>query len=168
MSNKTLRMYFKVLKPTDVTVSGGVASVTKTFAEADTTGAAYIDVVVDAVDATKETAGNLVTTSFDFTTTAGTVHLVKIGQNYAPSVSGTPGDISDATIQDDNICMIQEQPTVNGEVDLLRYDIAGHIPKGGVLAQGELPIHVDETVSAVIGYSPYLTAAMAVAADPQS
>lgn len=145
MNKKTIKFYFQVSGTTDdrpatVTVSDGVTSVTSSLeltrnwiASSSRTNARTVDLLLAVDDSSR-----IITIS----PTAGNILLCGIQRNHS-----TP--LGDEFIDSDII----EQPLINGIVDLTRYDITGHKPKGGDLSLGNLPIMSGEvaTIEILIG-----------------
>jgi hypothetical protein len=156
MAEKTLRLYFQTnsddgVSPVAITVNGATSSVSHTknwSLTDDSTGSVYVDVAVttselstsaaDFATAEKKTQSNL-----EISVAGGTALLVGMHENYL----NFNGELTNENFDTSNgTCVINNQPTVNDAIDTSRYDISGHIPAGGELGQGNLPIYADETV----------------------
>ena len=177
MANKTLRLLVQANSndSTNVSVDVNINGTSSTHVlnhtapwnpSDDETGAVAIDLTVD----TPESGDNAPTANVSLTPTGGSILVVGHLEDCTATSESNPNyDSNDPNSEEyifspgsvgtfEHTVDIVAQPTINGEVDLSRYDFSGHYGGGlggGDLGPGNLPIEDGETGAMKLQYSYY-------------
>jgi len=164
MATKTLRLFFQIKSndgttPVELSISVddsqpqlfNLNHTDDWLLDDGLTDASNIDLMLDTPVWDPESEDNLPNVNLTIIPTGGDVLFVGGTDNYA---NGFGGGAEFAPLDQGPIDIVA-QPTIDGEIDTLRYDFPSHTAAGGTDGMGNFPIYDGESGNLVIQYNFY-------------